>query len=171
MHLRKCQHPAIRSSPQRLHLLVSVLQRFYHCPWMHQLIVFTCKWVPAASPSNDDSDKNHAPWGATYDGRLFFPSFYVCVFWSSGRWYTQCPHSCQLPTSLVWYSHWRHTPTFTTSMLEKDRVRTIVTTNIKLHLAWLHTDTVTYHTIMSLCVSTQWLATMVQWSTGHDGGL
>lgn len=52
--------------------------------------------------------------------RLFLSCF-SSVSVSSDLWCTRCLLSCQPHTSLVWLSHWRLTPTFMTSMLEKDK--------------------------------------------------
>lgn len=83
-----------------------------------------------------------------------------------GHWCTPCLCSCRLPTSLDWYSHWRHTPTFMTFMLEKDRVRVpSFRVCTELHPALLSYNTVssegsgnaitTYH-VLFVCLSSDW---------------
>lgn len=87
---------------------------------------------------------------------VFFSSLSV----SSGLWCTRCPLSCQLLTSLVWSSRWRLTPTFMTSMLEKDKA----CVSWKLHSTTTKSAITILVQRLTLCAVTGNHGAVVHWS-------
>ena len=96
---------------------------------------------------------------------VYFLPLINCVFLSADHWCSPCVASCRSPTSSVWSSHWRLTPTFTTSKLEKDRVWTGLRVNSAvISEGFIHLP-LTHHRIsVSVGTVTRQHGAVVHWS-------